>query len=254
VNLLDEIYIEQEGIPLAFDLFMPEGEGPFPLVITAHGGGWISGDKTMYHQEAEFMVQQGIACACVEYRLAPLHPFPACVTDLQDFVLFARSKASEWNVDPSKFFAFGNSAGGHLALMMGLPVPYFGSGTPNGDFKVDGVIAICPITDITEARSKHYPIAHSFLEQFLGDLSDEDRLRAASPITYATSDTDTEFCILHGDHDDIVPIQQSRDLIAKFDAMGIKNTFTVLTGEYHSFSYSAWMDVRDQLIRFVRSK
>ena len=109
-----------EGGELGFDFFRPEGEGPFPLVVFLHGGGWISGDRTMYRDEAIWLAPQGFACACINYRLAPLYPFPVPVADCQAFVRFARTNHETLAIDPNQITAMGNSAGGHLALMLGL--------------------------------------------------------------------------------------------------------------------------------------
>ena len=249
---LNVVYATKAGLPLEADFYLPDSSSPAPLVVFCHGGGWISGSRDMYEEEAVLMAQNGIAAATVSYRLAPLNPFPACVADLQDFVLFARAQADRFQIQPDRIVAIGNSAGGYLSAMLALCDKYFGEGEPQGPYKVDASVAICPITDLTAPRETHFPISWSFLEQFLGGLdAPEELLRLASPLHHV-SPLDAPMLLLHGDQDDIVPVKQSHDLAAALKAVGANVELVILPHEMHSFTWPAWMGIREKMLHFVR--
>jgi lysophospholipase L1-like esterase len=97
------------------DFWQAEGEGPRPLLVYIHGGGWMKGDKrAMKH--ADVYLKQGISVAAVNYRLVPEHPLPAPVHDAARAVQFLRSKANEWQIDTNNVVLSGGSAGGCSSL------------------------------------------------------------------------------------------------------------------------------------------
>lgn len=252
VVLRDQRYPVDGGI-LSFDFIRPDGEGLFPLVVFLHGGGWISGDKTMYREEAVWMASKGFACACIEYRLAPLYPFPVPVADCQAFVRFARQTSPALAVDPARIYAMGNSAGGHLALMLGMCPESFGD-TIDGDCRVNAVVAVCPITDMSNPDLSADNLSLQFLEQFMDCpfTGNEARWRKASPSSYVNL-AQGRYLLVHGDSDDIVPVSQSRDLASHLEACGHHVRYVELPGESHSFSYGAWMTIRETAFEFLNA-
>lgn len=245
-------YADRAGVPLHADFFLPDSPSNGPLVIFCHGGGWISGDRTVYQEEAEWLASLGIAAASADYRLAPLNTFPACIADLQDFVIYVRAHAERFGVDPNRIVSMGNSAGGHLSAMLALCDTYFGTDPNPGNFKVNGAVAVCPITDLTAPREGHYPISWSFIEQFLGSIdAPQEVLRAASPICHVSSN-DMPMILIHGDEDDIVPIDQSIRLHEALRAVGAPTELHVLEGEMHGFTMPAWLQIREISLRFFQ--
>lgn len=241
---LDQSYPTFDGTRLRYDLFRSPSDKPLPLVICIHGGGWISGDKSDMGEVARMIAQAGFAAACPQYRLAPLFPYPAAVDDVLSFVRFCRTQAEAWSIDPRRIASFGNSAGGHLAAMAGLldrPPSDKGDG-PSA--KVDAVVSLCGIFDLTDPGEQHFPISIAFLTQFLGSSYEghEATWREASPITHVGSHA-APFLIVHGDVDDIVPVTQSRTLAAALGKHGVPVVYRELPGEGHAFSYAAWSDI-----------
>lgn len=239
------------GETLRYDFFAPDHRAP--LVVLIHGGGWISGDRTMHRDEAIWLAEQGFAAACVSYRLAPLYPFPAAVADVQSFVRHAREQAAELNIDSDRIAALGNSAGGHLALMLGLCPIAFDGGASDGSFRANAVVDICGITDLRNPHVIHHPISISFLEEFMGTHFEEgdERWSAASPITYARS-ADTPVLILHGTLDDVVRIDQSDALARSLVAAGADVNLIEMEGEGHSFTWEAWSEMRGHYLAFLK--
>lgn len=245
----DQVYAEPQGTPLRFDFIRPESDEMLPLVVLIHGGGWISGDKSDMREVAGSLADAGFAVACPQYRLAPLHVFPAAVEDIRAFIRFARSSANEWGLNPNKIASLGNSAGGHLSLMAGLTEEV----VDGISSRVNAVIDICGITDVTIEEIRENPISIQFLEQFMGGsfLDSEERWAAASPIKFVSNDA-PPVLVVHGDEDDIVPISQSEALIAEFRRCGVEHEYHVYPGEGHSFSYPNWLKIEQQYTHFLR--
>ncbi|NIA21582.1 MAG: alpha/beta hydrolase fold domain-containing protein [Anaerolineaceae bacterium] len=104
--------------PLLLDLYVPEkAEGPLPLVVWVHGGGWRAGNKRFCR--ALPMTRRGYAVASIGYRLSGEAPMPAQIYDCKAAVRWLRAKAGKYNIDPKRIGAWGASAGGHLVALMG---------------------------------------------------------------------------------------------------------------------------------------
>lgn len=123
----DVEYKSVNGVGITLDVYRPAGTGPFPLVIWIHGGGWATGDKSVPFSRIEGLVSAGIAVASIDYRLtsqaATFGPgsvvFPAQIDDVQDAIRFLRANAQAYELDPTRFGAWGTSSGGHLAALAG---------------------------------------------------------------------------------------------------------------------------------------
>lgn len=103
------------------DLYLPSGNGPFPLVIMIHGGGFMMGDKSDGTGLAgvDPIVAAGIAVASINYRLSAEAKYPAQIFDAKAAVRFLRANAAKYKLNPDKFAAFGASAGGSLVSLLG---------------------------------------------------------------------------------------------------------------------------------------
>ena len=238
------------GGSLAFDWVTPEGAGPFPVVVLIHGGGWISGDRTMMSAEAEFWAENGWASASVEYRLAPLYPYPAAIEDLQAFFRHLDSHGAELGAKPGHIATFGHSAGGHLSLMASLAPALSGE-----DFtRPRATINVCGITDLRNPDDTHYDISLSFLEQFMGGSHHEspERWAAASPISHVRAGL-APVLNLHGQDDEIVPVDQARRIHKALQGAGVTSELIEYPREYHAFSLEAWTDIRARALAFANT-
>jgi acetyl esterase/lipase len=102
----------------ACTLYTPSAPGPWPLVLCIHGGGWILGRRFGYNRLAMPLAQQGFACATVDYRKLDQHPWPTPIDDCLACLDLLRSRATELDIDGENLALVGDSAGGHLALLM----------------------------------------------------------------------------------------------------------------------------------------
>ncbi len=93
------------------DFWKAEGEGPRPILVYIHGGGWIGGDKGSGTPNVDWYLKKGISVAAINYRLTGIAPLPAPVHDATRGIQFLKSKAEEWNIDKDRIVLTGGSAG-----------------------------------------------------------------------------------------------------------------------------------------------
>ncbi len=119
-KLVDKSILGSRGdIPVR--LYYPEGEGPFPIVVYYHGGGWVLGDLETHNAlcNAIAHITESLVVA-VDYRLAPEHVYPAACEDCYEATVWVSENAEEINGDPNKLVVCGDSAGGNLAAVVSL--------------------------------------------------------------------------------------------------------------------------------------
>jgi len=113
------VYAQREGGPLALDLYRPDDTRSHPALLIVHGGGWITGDRTMERAFAKHLAALGWVAVPVSYRLGREGQFPAPMQDLRAAVRWLRRHAVEQGIDPARIAVAGGSAGGTLAAMLG---------------------------------------------------------------------------------------------------------------------------------------
>ena len=178
-------------------------------VLMIHGGGWRMGSKGMMPPQAQALANRGFTCLATEYRLRPRHPWPAQIHDVKTAIRWFRANADALDVDPARIAVLGNSAGGHLALLLagtvGLSEFEGDGGNPGTDTTVAAVIAVYPPVEFYVGDRTSGGTAASAL---LGENADPDAARAASPMTYVREDFPPTF-FLHGNGDTVVPVSAS---------------------------------------------
>ena len=104
-----------------FDIYYPEGEGPFPAVINLHAGGFCGGSAKDFTLPPMFqIVDAGYALVSMDYRLSGEDHWPACVYDVKAGVRYLRAHAEELNIDPDRIISWGYSAGAYLSAMLAV--------------------------------------------------------------------------------------------------------------------------------------
>jgi BD-FAE protein len=142
VSVLDGVpYAALPGArPLELDLYLPAAR-PAPVVVFVHGGGWRLGSRHSAGpafpgtSALEAVAQAGIAVASVDHRLSGEAVWPAQLHDVKAAVRWLRARAGDLGVDPERVYAWGESAGGHLAALLGLTA---GDPELEGDVGVTG--------------------------------------------------------------------------------------------------------------------
>jgi acetyl esterase/lipase len=226
------------------DLYIPkDAKQPTPLIIFLHGGGWRGGDKTNHLSPG--LLKAGYALASVNYRLTTEAIFPAQIHDVKAAVRWLRAHAKEYNYDPDRIGVWGYSAGGHLAQLVGTSSRVLAlegnGGNLDQSSKVQAVISWAGISDLTTIGGQagkdnqlqlHKPV--NLVSMFLGAHPNENKSLAwaASPIAYLSPDT-PPMLIVHGEKDDVVPIEQSEQLYKAMKKAGLDATIVKLKGTTH---------------------
>jgi acetyl esterase/lipase len=235
----------------ALDLYLPAGNGPFPLLIYVHGGGFRQGDKNLPAARGilDALRKDGYAVASLNYRLSGEAKFPAAIQDVKTAVRWLRAHAQVYRLDPDRFAAWGDSAGANLVTLLGTScgAPQLeGADLGNADQSscVQAVVDFYGPIDFlqmdgefggTDCPATHNR-ANSAESQYVGGALQQNKELAqqANPITYVSSD-DPPFLIQHGTKDCTVPSQQSQLL---YDALApvigtTKVTLIYLDGAEH---------------------
>lgn len=242
------------------DLYLPEGSGPFPLVINVHGGGFMMGDKSNPAGADEFLAA-GYAVASVDYRLSGEALAPAQIQDVKAAVRFLRANAGQYKLDPQRFAAFGQSAGGNLVALLGTScgaaaLEGADLGNANQSSCVQAVVDWFGPTDFLQMDKQFAgtscPATHDAADSpeslVIGApiQTVPDKVKLVNPITYASAAA-PPFLIQHGTADCNVPPQQGQLLYDALKAAGSdKATLTFLEGAGHGgsqFSDAANMKV-----------
>jgi len=220
------------GWPVALlaDVYVPEGEGPFPAVLVIHGGGWESGDRAQVKGLAERIARRGYVAVNTTYRLAPGAIFPAQLQDVQQAVLWMRAQAATYRIDPTRIGAFGYSAGAHLAALLGGIGEAGPLGQPGAAIKA--VVAGGTPTDLSK-----WP-AGKLVPQFIGGNRSQKpaEYRAASPVSYVNAGDPPVF-LYHGGADALVPIDHAEDYQKLLAAADVPNELFVLRGRGHILAF-----------------
>jgi acetyl esterase/lipase len=238
----DLAYVEGGHERQKLDLYLPEkSDGPLPLIIWVHGGGWQNGSKDGCPPLRGGYVERGYAMASIGYRLSQHAVFPAQIEDCKAAIRWLRAHATEYGLDPARFGVWGSSAGGHLVALIGTSgdVKDFDIGA-NLD-QSSRVQAVCDyygptdfIAFVTRPGYESHSSATSPEAKLIGGAVIENKEKAvrANPITYVTKD-DPAFLIVHGDKDPTVPINQSQLLFDALKMAGVSSHFHTIHGAGH---------------------
>ncbi len=235
-------YTEIGNSSQMLNLYLPaSAKKPAPLIIWIHGGGWKNGSKENCLPLRLGFTERGYAVASINYRLTGEAAFPAQIQDCKAAVRWLRAHAGEYNLNPDRFGAWGSSAGGHLAALLGTSgdLTTFDTG---GNLKVSSrVQAVCdyygPSDFLAEDAGPDIKLQSredSPEAALLGGTPDKkpEVAKAASPVTHATSD-DPPFLIVHGDQDRTVWLDQSRRMDSALRAAGVETELIILPGSGH---------------------
>lgn len=111
----DVVIASADGVDITVDVHVPKGEGPFPVLVFIHGGGWSSGSSKTHRKLGFRFAAAGLLVFNVNYRLAPEHPYPAGHDDCKLAVAWVRENAEEYGGDVDRLALAGDSAGGLIA-------------------------------------------------------------------------------------------------------------------------------------------
>ncbi len=250
----DIIYGRKFGTALTMDVFTPvEQNGG--AVIVCISGGWVSNHEQIQPAFALTLLNRGYTVFAVVHGSQPKFTIPECIEDVNRAVRYIRTNAADFKIDPDKIGITGASAGGHLSLMMGCAGC---EGDPNSKDPVDrasscvqAVACFFPPTDFLNygqpgVKSLGTEPNHKFKAPFDFHVHDPQKkmfvpvdgetrekiVKEVSPI-YHVNAGDAPTLIMHGDADDLVPLQQSEIILEKFKEAGVPAELVVKKGAGH---------------------
>jgi acetyl esterase/lipase len=225
------------GEPLLLDVYRPPGRATLrPAVVCVHGGGMWTGSRADMAGAARELAHAGYVTFATDYRLVDAatgrNRWPAQLDDVQRAVRWIRANAARYGVDPGRVGAYGWSAGGQLAALLGTR-----------DARADSAVmaayssrVVCVVDlagDVDLAAYTRPPASDEVVALLGGTRTDvPERYRDASPLSWIDERT-APFLIVHGTVDDVVPVEQSRRLVSALRAAGVEVEYIELTDAGH---------------------
>ncbi|MEZ6033805.1 MAG: alpha/beta hydrolase [Planctomycetaceae bacterium] len=249
VRHADLTYSQAGDVELKLNLTRPAGDGPFPVVVFIHGGGWYLGNRLGYKSETQEANSRGYAAVTISYRLMTFDEsqketttadtiFPAQIHDAKAAIRWLRANADLYHLDPDRIGVTGRSAGGHLSLLLGLTDPASdlegAGGHPEQSSRVQAVVNVFGPTDL---RACYETSSVSWIFRlFMGGTPTEsaETYRIASPLTWVSAD-DPPVLTLHGSEDKAVPFTQAKKLDERMKSAGASHTLIEFAGQGHGF-------------------
>jgi acetyl esterase/lipase len=237
------------------DLYLPAPPAPgklSPALVWIHGGGWSGGTKNEARAKniCTALAEAGYVAVSVDYRLGA-GAWPTNLFDCKNAVRFLRANAAKYRLDPARIAVAGGSAGGHLALMVGLTAgqkelepaeaatPY-----PRVDSAVRCAINMYGITNILTRREvdkqgkpgEVRPLSESTLKIFSVSSAESPVLRLASPVTHVAKRS-VPLMTLHGRADATVDYLQAEELDRVAKERGAWHELWLIEGAPHTFDF-----------------
>jgi acetyl esterase/lipase len=236
------------------DVMYPKSTGAEkrPGVIVFHGGGWIESNKesTMNALCLPYLAKGFVVCN-VEYRVSntgqsPANA-PAAVVDALDAAKWFVDHADKYDVDPNRLVVTGASAGGHLALMVGMVTPDANLGPV---IKVAAIVNCYGPTDVNDLIARK----SSFTLKWLPDQPGrEDLAKRLSPMTYVRKDL-PPLLIVQGERDNTVPVAQNVKLAWALKQLGDDEEMILIPGAGHGPNQGQWPDVNRLIFQFLAKR
>ena len=245
----DVEYLNVDGVTRLVRIYQPEGPGPFPMLLSIHGGAWTDKDHTEYESTSTPLAATGIVVAAIGQRVGKGFPYPVQLQDINYGVRWLKAHASDFNGDPDSVGGIGYSSGGHtLPLAAMRPTdPRYSELPLEGSSKVDATFAFTiscwPVIEPyfryeiarekgnTDLMEKH----HIF---FQGD----EAMHESTPINIIQSGEKVTLppaMVMHGTADDVMPIEASERFVAAYNGAGGKAQLVPWQGKGHGWARAA---------------
>ena len=207
---------------------------PQPTQVFFHGGFWVAGSKDAQMLALLPWLEMGWNVVNVGYRLGGTAPAPAALVDAFCALRFVGTEAARFNIDTSRIVVSGQSAGGHLAMSMGMipDTEGFSAGCPEGTTpKVAAVINWFGVTDVQDVIEGTN--AQPNAARWFAGVNDARALaQQVSPMRYVRNDL-PPILTIQGDADPIVPYAQGVALHRALATTNVRNQLLTIPGGGH---------------------
>jgi acetyl esterase/lipase len=234
------------------DVMRPKAEakGKRPGVIMFHGGGWIRSTKeTMMNSFALPYLEHGFVVCNAEYRLAPVANAPAAVNDALAAAKWFFDHAAQYNVDTNRIIVTGASAGGHLALMVGMVDESAKLGPVARVAAIVNGYGITDVADILEGPHRQ-PWAPQWIPEQPGRA---ELVKKLSPLTYVRKGL-PPILTVQGGNDRTVPTEQGVRLTKALKDAGVDAEMFTVPEAGHGFTREQWPAVHEQIFTFLMKR
>ena len=243
----DVVYGHKDGMALIYDAIL-QRDGNGAAVAFMMSGGWFSnwGPTETRLPMVKYLLDRDISVFLVYHGSAPRFKVPDAVADVKRAIRHITAHSAGYGVNPAKLAVMGGSAGGHLSLMIGLSSDD-GIETATDPLlqvanHVGAVVAYFPPVDLAGlvGPSDSFPAL-----EFDVELTED-----VSPINFVSSD-DPAVLLVHGDQDELVPIQHSERMHAALSDVGVVSEFVTIEGATHGFLGEHRQQAQDAVIGFL---
>lgn len=218
--------------------FQTDDDRRYPVIFWFAGGGWMDTDHNVHLPDLVDLAHAGYIVVGVEYRDSNKVQFPGQLEDAKAAVRYLRANADRFQADPNRFVAMGESAGGHLASMLGVTNgrQEFDQGDHlDVSSDVQAAVPFYGVVDPLSAKQGSATNDFDFVYRNLLGAEPEAALdldQAANPLTYIDRRT-VPFLIFHGTDDKVVPVQDSEWLYEQLIASQVPADLYILKGAEH---------------------
>ncbi len=225
-------------------IYQPQGDGPFPALLDVHGGAWNRGDRSNDDVMNRALAASGIVVAALDFRLAPEHPYPAQVQDVNFATRWFKQNAAQFNADPSTIGGLGSSSGGHTLMLSAMRPgdPRYGAlDLPGANHDATVAYTVCC-----------WPVLDPYARYLYAQESNNERLAASTEAYFLSQETMKEgnpqhilergesvllppTLIIQGTNDDNVPLAIPQRFDTAFRSAGGDIQVEYFEGMPHGF-------------------
>ena len=242
----DVVYGHKAGMALTYDILTPEEHNGAAVLFMVSGGwysSWIQPERLI--GTFQFLLDEGFKVIPVRHGSSPWFKVPEALADVRRAVRHVRFNTEHNQIDPDRIGVWGQSAGGHLSLMLGLAGD---DGDENSEDPIErtsnrvaAVVAYYPLTDLRGLSGPNERVP-----AFDFDVEEEP---SVSPILFVSED-DPPVLLVHGDKDSLVPIEHSHKLDQAMQDLSLDVEFVTIKGAGHSFDGDDFFKVRTLTTEF----
>ncbi|MTI58640.1 MAG: alpha/beta hydrolase [Firmicutes bacterium] len=253
-KILNVPYADQSSSQ-KLDIYLPDTKGPFPVIVSIHGGAFMGGDKADVQLIPMLEgLKKGYAVVSINYRLSHQAVFPALIYDGKAAIRWIRANSEKYGFNPDRIAAWGGSAGGYLSSFLGVSAGVeeledLSMGNDDYSSNIQAAVVWFGPTNfllmdqqleesgLLAEKGKRHSEINSPESLFLGEkiTNIPGLVKKANPETYITENTPL-FLLQHGTKDSTVPVQQSIEFAEKLkkELGSEKITLDLLEGAEHA--------------------
>lgn len=224
----DIVYDDAVGGVCKLDYYRVKSDEKQPAILLIHGGGFCAGDKKYRKGRAQFFALNGFSVFCINYGLAPDYTFPTPLKHIVTAANYVYDNADRFNIDVSRIFVDGDSAGGYYAAMLAA---FAGNDVLKTaldcdlKFNIFGAMFNCGVYDMNTVLNTKYPfdLADGVVLSLTGirckDFDEYEHKDVCEPVNFVTEHFPPTF-IIYSDYDTFCK-GQGQVMIDKLNKNGV---------------------------------